>query len=313
MDLKKPKNISRRIEQELNLPDLIKKLSNELSPSDFNSLLTEIFSLRADNISPNEMLKLYAQNQYAKPASVNAAQYRRLEADMLCAAEDKGIQSVILSPASLFGCCSAFGAVHQNKVISAIRNLEILSDATNMLALHVAAGIKKGSLSHIEKIIHFCTTHRHIRYYAEFSPQTLPHFGIFTMVSAGKSRSSYEFEIEALLFHLHFYLDYWQKKYGSVLSVTFNRRAGYKDSDGFFSRICEAIKSVFSGMEILIDQRENNTIYYKGLQATINVHTGGNTFEIGDIGFTDWTQKLLNNKSERLLISAMSLDRQMSF
>jgi len=304
--------ISRRIEQDLGLPTLTDKLINDLSASDFNSLLTEIFSSRAENISPNELLKLYAQNNYAKPAACNAAKYRRLEADMLCAAEDSGVKSIILSPASLFACCSAFGAVSQNKVISATRNLEILSDATNMLALYIAAGIKNGTLSHNEKQIHLCTTHRHIRYYAKLSSRRLPHFGIFTMVSAGKSRSSYEFEIEALLFHLHFYIDYWQKRYGSMLSVSFNRRTGYKDSDGFFNRIIGAVKTVFSDTEILIDEQENDTIYYKGLQATINAYIEGDTVEIGDIGFTDWTQKLLNNTSERLLISAMALDRQMT-
>jgi len=132
------------------------------------------------------------------------------------------------------------------------------------------------------------------------------------MVSAGKSLSSYAFEIEALLFHLHFYLDYWQKKYSSTLSISFNRRAGYKDLDGFFNRVIEAVKSAFSNnIEILINEQENNTIYYKGLQATINANVDGNIFEIGDLGFTDWTQKLLNNTSERLLISAMALDRQM--
>jgi hypothetical protein len=305
------RNITRRIERELGLSDLTNKITSELSSSDFNSLLIEMFSLRAENISPNEMLKLYAQNHYVKPATCSAAQYRRLEADMLYAAEDKGVQSIILSPASLFGCCSAFGTVSQNKVISATRNLEILSDATNMLALYIAAGIKNGTLSHDEKPIHLCTTHRHIRYNAKLSSRTLAHFGIFTMVSAGKSRSSYGFEIEALLFHLDFYFSYWREKYGSMLSVSFNRRTGYKDSDGFFNRVVEAVKSTFSNEKILIDDDENNTIYYKGLQATLNAHIDGNTLEIGDIGFTDWTQKLLNNTRECLLISAMALDRQL--
>ena len=103
MDSKKPKNISRRIEQELGLPALIDKLINKLSSSDFNSLLTEVFSSRIENISPNEMLRFYTQNNYTKPAACNAVQYRKLEADILCAAEEKGVQSIILSPASLMG------------------------------------------------------------------------------------------------------------------------------------------------------------------------------------------------------------------
>lgn len=313
MESSVPNNILNRIEKELGVPSLADRLSKVLSSSDLSSLLTEVFSSRAERNTPNELLKQYAQSQYVKPASCNAVQYRSLETDMLSAAEREGIQSIILSPASLFGCCSTFGAVSQNKVISAIRNLEILSDATNMLALYIAAGLKDGTFSHANAPIHLCTTHRHIRYQAELSSWMLPHFGIFTMVSDGKSRSSYEFEIEALLFHLHFYRDYWLQKYGSMLSVSFNRRAGYKDSDGFFVRSVEAVKSNLPDMEVVIDKQVNNTTYYKGLQATLNAQVDGRRFEIGDIGFTDWTQKLLNKTSERLLISAMALDRQMQF
>lgn len=311
MDSEKKKSISHRIEQNMGIPSLAEKLGSELSSSDFNSLLTEVFASRAEKIKPDGLLGLYARNQYAKPASCSASQYRRLEADMLDAAEKKGIPGIILSPAALFGCCSAFGAVSQNKIISANRSLEILSDATNMLVLYIAAGLKDGSLSHDVSPVHLCTTHRHIRYQASLDSWTLPHFGIFTMVSSGKSRSSYAFETEALLFQLGFYRDYWQEKHGSMLSVSFNRRAGYKDPDGFFSRVTGAVKDRLAGMEIAVDERENNTTYYRGLQATINAHVNGKYFEIGDIGFTDWTQKLLNNTGERLLISAMALDRQM--
>jgi len=307
----KGKNIIQRIEKKLGDPFLSNKLTNELSSSDFNSLLTDVFASRAERTAPHEMLKRYTQTQYAKPAACNAAQYRRLEADMLTTAEERGAQTIILSPAALFGCCSVFGAVSQNKIISATRNLEILSDATNMLAIYIAAGLKDGTLSHENAPLHFCTTHRHIRFQSVLRAGLLPHFGIFTMVSAGKSRSSYAFEIEALLFHLRFYRDYWDQKYGSKLSVSFNRRAGYKDPEGFFNQTIEAVRANIDDMEITIGEHENHTAYYKGLQATINAQVGGKIIEIGDIGFTDWTQKLLNNTSERLLISAMALDRQM--
>ena len=309
--VEKQSDILKCIEKNLGVPSLAEKLSDDLSSSDFSSLLTAVFALRAENVVPNDMLKLYTQNQYAKPATCNAAEYRRLEDNMLSAAEDMGVRSIILSPASLFGCCSVLGTVSQNKIISATRNLEILSDATNMLALYIAAGIKDGVLSHTDAPVHFCTTHRHIRYQPSFGAGMLPHFGIFTMVSAGKSRSSYAFEIETILFHLRFYRDYWLKKHGSLLSVSFNRRTGYKDPDGFFDRVIGLVKDSFPDMEITINEQENNTTYYKGLQATLNAQVNGKVIEIGDIGFTDWMQKLLNNSGERLLISAMALDRQM--
>jgi len=54
--------------------------------------LTEVFAQKTENTLPGEMLKLYAQNGYAKPATCNAVYYRRLEYEMLLAAEEKGIQ-----------------------------------------------------------------------------------------------------------------------------------------------------------------------------------------------------------------------------
>ena len=305
------KNISRRIEQKLGLPSLVEKLSDELSPSDLNSLLTEVFAARVERNTPGDLVKSYAQNQYVKPAVCDAVHYRNLEANMLSFAEGKGIRSIIPSPAALLGCCSAFGAVSQNKIISATRNLEILSDATNMLALHIAAGIKDEAFDHASTPIHLCTTHRHIRYYPSFGEGMLPHFGLFTMVSAGKSRGSYQFEIETLFFHLRFYCDYWRNAHDSTLSVTFSRRAGYKDSDGFFHRVMEAVKDRLPDLEVDVDEEENHTTYYKGLQATLNAPIGGEIIEVGDMGFVDWTQKLLNGGGERLLISAMALDRQL--
>ncbi len=310
--MKKQEAISKRIGRELELPSLLNKLTNETSPSDLSSLLTEIFACRTGNETPANLLKQYSINRYAKPADCNAAEHRKLEAEMLCAAEDYGIKSIILSPASLLGCCSVFGGVSQNKIISGTRNLEILSDATNMLTLYITQGLKNEELSHNGSPIHICTTHRHLRYQTHLPTGMLPHFGLFTMVSSGQSASSYSFEIESLLFHLKFYLKYWNGKYSLPLSIELNPRRGYKDTDGFINRIYEVLNGTFDNTEIKIDKTENTTNYYQGVRVTMNLTINGQKIEIGDLGFTDWTQKLLNRKSERLLISAMSLDRQMN-
>jgi hypothetical protein len=302
----------RRIERRLGMPGLLHQMAEQLSVSDLTALLTVLFAERGALQNPADLIKRYARNAYAKPAGCSASDYRLLEAEMLMAAEERGAHSILLSPAALFGCCSAFGAVSQNKVISAARGLEFLSDATNMLALYIAAGLKNGTLSHADSPIHVCTTHRHIRYQAAFGTGMLPHFGLFTMVSAGRSRPSYAFEAEALLFHLRFYGDYWQKKHGAGLSLTFHIRKGYQDSAGFFERMVETVKAHIPGMAVHIDRQANDTVYYTGLQAKMHVCTDGGMIEIGDLGFTDWTQKLLNHKGERLLISAMALDRQMT-
>lgn len=52
-----------------------------------------------------------------------------------------------------------------------------------------------------------------------------------------------------------------------------------------------------------------NNDYYKGLQFTIIVNLNGQELNIGDGGFVDWSQKLLSNKKERMMISAIGLDK----
>ncbi len=310
VEANRAQDIILRIEDKLGAPGLAEKLARGLSASDYNSLMMKAAALRSGAIRPPALLRQYGENRYAHPAACSAAAYRRLEADMLAFAEDCGAQSVLLSPAAAFGSCSVFGAVSQNKVISAARGLEIVSDATNMLALHIADGFKNGTLARDGRAAHICTTHRHIRYQAAFGNRQLPHFGLFAMASAGESRSSYGFEAEALMYHLRLYREYWRKRYGAELSLTLNPRPGYKDAAGFFGLMAERLQGAVPGMDIAVDERESGVAYYQGLQGTLRAPIDGEFVEVGDLGFTDWTQKLLGRPGERLLISAVSLDRQ---
>ena len=301
----------RRIERKLNFIGLKRKLVDALSPSDLSSLLIEVFAARAENLSPASLLQDYKANAYAQPGVQDAAIYRRLEAEMLEAASALGVTCLQLSPAAVFGSASAFGAVSQNKIISATRNLEILSDATNMLSLYAAASIEEGALSHDPHLQHLCTTQRHVRYQANLRPNQFTHFGLFTMVSAGKAKSSYGFEKEALLFHLRFYRDFCRMRHGKLPHLLLNRRKGYKDTDGLIEHIQSAIAESFPDLGLSVDERENQTAYYQGLRLVMLVDHQGTPLEMGDMGFTDWTQKLLGRKSERLLISSFALDRQL--
>jgi hypothetical protein len=47
--------------------------------------------------------------------------------------------------------------------------------------------------------------------------------------------------------------------------------------------------------------------YYKGMQFKMIIEAGGQEMEIADGGYVDWTQQLLENKKERLLISGFGL------
>jgi hypothetical protein len=49
--------------------------------------------------------------------------------------------------------------------------------------------------------------------------------------------------------------------------------------------------------------------YYPSLCLSVRARFGDEMVECGDGGFVDWTQRLLSDRSERLLISGLGLDR----
>ncbi len=56
-------------------------------------------------------------------------------------------------------------------------------------------------------------------------------------------------------------------------------------------------------------QRQSGRGYYTGLCFKVYAAFGGPELEVGDGGFVDWTQKLLDSRKERLLISGYGIDR----
>ena len=57
-------------------------------------------------------------------------------------------------------------------------------------------------------------------------------------------------------------------------------------------------------------EREQGRGYYRTLCFHVNVRDPEGSFlQIGDGGFTDWTQQLVQSRKERLLVSGMGTER----
>jgi hypothetical protein len=110
------------------------------------------------------------------------------------------------------------------------------------------------------------------------------HFTLFGAVTAGRDRGSLAFEREALAEHLAFLREACGdvEVRVSVLDPRFEVLRGELPAD----------PSRTAG-------------YYQGLCFKVFLHGE----EIGDGGFVDWTQRLLGNRKERLLISGVGVDR----
>lgn len=308
-----PSAIVRNILNRIGHPELAEVLSEKLSGTELNSLLLEVFSKRAKELTPPALLNLYQQNRFSKPADLPVVELRKMELDLLEIFQGHFFQPLELSPVATFGSCSVVGPVDQKKVISALRGTEVLADATNSIALHVC-DLKQGkatSAGVLTDKVRFTTIQRHVRSQQIAGKGFTPHFKIACLVTAGYDSGSFVFEKESLCEHIatmkSLYLGYYKV---DDLRFRFICRPGsYPDT----LELAHAIKAyvIDQDPDIRIDiinspQKENS--YYKGIQYKVDIRVKGQTYEIGDGGFVDWTQQLLQNRKERMLSTGMGFD-----
>ena len=87
------------------------------------------------------------------------------------------------------------------------------------------------------------------------------------------------------------------------------RSEGYKDAIGMAMAVREFVTKEHPGTQIeIIEDPEKTNAYYKGLQYKIDIEYNGRTYEIGDGGFVDWTQQLLQSKKERMLSTGIGFE-----
>ncbi|SFI76662.1 hypothetical protein SAMN02799624_02082 [Paenibacillus sp. UNC496MF] len=298
----------------LRRPDVVRLLAEELSGSELNTLLLEVFRARTAASSAADLLRRYRDNRFVKPAAADPIALKRLELELLSIAVRQGAAPVQLSPVAPLGTASVIAEVDQNNVVSALRGTEVVSDATNLLALHACELIRaEGASRRRDERLRLCTTHRHVR--AQFfgdAPGMLPHFHLFGQVTAGRDTGSYGFEKPAFWEHVAVYRAIFRERFDSDIEVVLSARGGYPDAEGLVARIAADGEANGAGIRVSIGEAKPDHRYYAGLQFAVKTTIAGRELTIGDGGFVDWTQRLLGSKKERLLISAIGLDRLMN-
>jgi hypothetical protein len=184
-----------------------------------------------------------------------------------------------------------------------------VADATSTLAL-AAALMRKESLDNDAKSTRAfkgCTSHRLLRAQRFGEEKFSAHFRVFSLVSAGRDTGNYDFEMVHLEEHIGFYLNLCDKL--RILDVA---EVHVSDFSGEFNlaligEIFERLKSRFRDARfMLVPERTEARNYYAPLAFRVRFKDAqGDTWDIVDGGFTDWTQILLNNRKERFLSSAI--------
>jgi len=173
------------------------RLAAELSGSELQSVLLEVMQRRARGRAPSEVLAQYRGDGFYRPAAVDQRTAVAIDGHLLAAAER--FEAIELSPVAPLGVCSTVALTHQNRVLSALRSTEIVSDPTNVLALECALRLRASPATPA----HLATSQRVVR--AQPVPKLpgyAPHFRIFVLASGGSETRDHELTVATVVLHV---------------------------------------------------------------------------------------------------------------
>jgi len=173
------------------------RLASGLAGSQLQSLLLDVMQARAAARSARELTAQYGRDAFCVPAQVDARAMLAIDAQLLAAAGR--FDAIELSPVAPLGACSVVAPTDQNRVLSALRGTEVVSDPTNVLALECAHRLRSDpAMDH-----HLATSHRVVR--AQPAPKLAgyaQHFRLFALASGGIERQDHAFTIAAVALHV---------------------------------------------------------------------------------------------------------------
>ncbi len=178
-------------------PEAYDALADGLPPSRLWSLLLEVAEARAASRRPADLVEQWDRDRFVQPALVDQRSLVEVDRHLLAAAS--AFESIELSPVAPLGVCSLMGHASQNKVLTALRGTEVVSDPTNVMALECARRLRR----HAATVVRLATSHRCVR--AQEIPKRPGHtanFRIFCLVSAGLERQHHAFAVEAAVEHV---------------------------------------------------------------------------------------------------------------
>lgn len=304
--------ILERIERVSGVHGLVSILAERLSPTDLQSVLLAVYRLRARRLRPSDVLSDYLSNRFVRPAPVSARALVEWEhvAFSLLPGE---FESVVLSPVCPLGANSVVAPIDQDWAVSTVRNTEVVSDCTNVLALECA--VRRRALlradPRLSMPVHLAASHRLLRGQHYADPNLAAHFSIFALCSAGRDRGNLHFELSALGLQIRFYLTAVRAFLGPAipLHVSLTDLAARPRTGLVETLLFSPLLSEFQYLDCAWNPARQ-TAYYQDLCFKIHVTApSGQRMELADGGCVNWTRQLLSDAKERLLISGIGSER----
>lgn len=261
-------------------------------------MLIEEMRRRAAARAPHEVLAQYRRDRFVQPGVVDLRTSLAIDAHVLAAASD--FEAIELSPVAPLGTCSSVAVTTQNRVLSALRGTEVVSDPTNVMALEIAARWKT-----FVRNVHLATSMRVLR--AQPVPNVpgfAQHFRLFALASGGLEQQDHGFTVATTIRHIETLLHGLRtlEHHGYAFGARRVELLATPDRVKLAERI---------GASLHVDVRQGpleQAYYSGGLRFKLWVTApDGREVPLGDGGTFDWLSTLASNRRAVLVASALGV------
>lgn len=268
--------------------EAFEKLASGLAGSELQSTLLEVMRRRARERTPRDLVAQHLSDPFCAPSPVDLRESAAIDAQLLAAAER--FEAIELSPVAPLASSSAVALTDQNRVLSALRTSEVVSDPTNVLALECAARLRVRPAA----AVHLATCQRVIRAQAVPKiPGFSQHFRIFVLASGGVEEKDHAFTTRALTDHVRTLLDALDRleKCGYAFGQRRVEVLATEQRRVLADRVAEAIGPLAVRLPL------EHAYYSGGLRYQIHVTApDGAMAPLIDGGVFDWLSRLTSNR-----------------
>lgn len=285
-------------------------LADSLAASALWSQLLGVMERRARGRSPAELLRQWEQDAFTEPAPLDQRLLLRLDARLLQAAA--AFEAIELSPLAPLGTCSAMALASQNKIVSALRGTEVVSDPTNVLALECARRLRRAP----DSTPRLATCQRVVRAQrlppraqrAGFARHFAQHFRIFVLCAAGREVQDHGRLVPALAEQIRVHLDALDllEQDGYRFPCRVLRLLATPARAALMDRVAADLSELadLAGLEVRREVLEH-PYYSGGLRFLISARAEGVDVPLIDGGSFDWVARLSANRRLYFVASGM--------
>jgi hypothetical protein len=306
-----------RIERDAAVSQLLDVLTERIAPTDLQSLLLEVYSRLAAATTAKRLLEQYKRNRFVAPSAADPrtlVEIDRLAWKLL----PEGYVPLELAPLCPLGTNSIVASVNQKKVVSTVRNTEVVADSTNVLALECAKRRRnlRQAAGRQREPVRLAASQRVTRAQVFTGPRMTAHFRILALCAAGRDEGSFRFEATELVEQIAFYVRLVREVAQLGCELTEIRVALTDFSEGRLTAILEdqvlrPLSQRFPDARCHFDPtRSAGRGYYDRVCFKVfATDRSDGELELADGGPTPWTRHLLSDRKERLVISGLGVER----